>query len=63
MESIGIPSIVAPGKGRTFNAECYRENTLAALTELQPEDEGRKVVGNADNGNAHTAQNVGLLRR
>jgi hypothetical protein len=45
---------VAPRKGCTFNAEYYRDNILAALTQLQPE--GRKVVGNADNGKAHTAQ-------
>jgi hypothetical protein len=53
---LGFPLIVAPRKGRTFDAEYYRDDILAALTQLQSEGEGRKVVGNADNGKAHTAQ-------
>jgi hypothetical protein len=39
-----------------FNTEYYRDNILAALTQLQPEDDGRKLVVHADNAKAHTAQ-------
>jgi hypothetical protein len=53
---LGFPLIVAFPKGGTFNAEDYRENILAALTQLQPEDNGRKIVVHADNARAHTAQ-------
>jgi transposase len=35
--------------GRTFNPEYYRENVFAALTQFQPEDDGRKLVVHADN--------------
>jgi hypothetical protein len=48
--------IVALPKGRTFNAEYYRDNILAALTQLQAEDDGRKLVVHADNARAHTGQ-------
>jgi hypothetical protein len=41
---LGFPLIVALPKGSTFNAEYYRDNTLAALTQLQPENDGRKLV-------------------
>jgi hypothetical protein len=51
-----FPLIVALPKGRTFNAEYYRDDMLAALTQFQPEDEGRKLVVHADNAKAHTAQ-------
>jgi hypothetical protein len=47
---------VALPKGCTFNAEYYRDNIFAALTQLQPEDDGRKLVVHADNARAHTAQ-------
>jgi transposase len=53
---LGFPLIVALPKGRTFNAEYYRENILAALTQLQPVDDGTKLVVHADNARAHTAQ-------
>jgi transposase len=56
MESIGFPLIVALPNGRTLNAEYYCNNVLAALTQLQPEDDGRKFVVHADNAKAHTAQ-------
>jgi hypothetical protein len=36
--------MVALPKGRAFNAEYYRNNAFAALTQLQPEDDGRKLV-------------------
>jgi hypothetical protein len=52
---LGFPLIVALPKGCTFNAEYYRYNTLAALTQLQPEDDERKFVIHADNARAHTA--------
>jgi hypothetical protein len=42
---LGILLIVALPKWRTFNAEYYRDNILAALAQLQPEDNGRKLVG------------------
>jgi hypothetical protein len=45
-------------KGRTFNTEYYRDNILAALTQLRPEDDRRKLVIHADNTRVHTAQNV-----
>jgi histone-lysine N-methyltransferase SETMAR len=47
---------VALPKGRTFNAEYYCDTVLAALTQLQPEDDGRKLVVHADNVRAHTVQ-------
>jgi hypothetical protein len=56
MESIGFPLIVALPKGRTFNAEYYRDNILAAMTQCQPEDDGRKLVVHADNERADTVQ-------
>jgi hypothetical protein len=31
---LGFPLIVALPKGRTFNAEYYRDNIFAALTQL-----------------------------
>jgi hypothetical protein len=43
-------------KGRTFNAEYDRDNILAALTQFEPQDDGRKLVVRADNARAHTAQ-------
>jgi transposase len=48
---------VALPKERTFNAEYYRDNIFAALTQLQPEDDGRKLVVHADNVKAHITQN------
>jgi hypothetical protein len=52
---LGFTLVVALPKGRTFNAEYYRDNILAALAQLQPEDDGRKLVVHADNARAHTA--------
>jgi hypothetical protein len=52
----GFPLIMALPKGRIFNAEYYRDDILAALTQLQREDDGRKLVVHADNARAHTAQ-------
>jgi hypothetical protein len=53
---LGFPLIVALPKGRTFNAEYYRDNILGELTQLQPEDDGRRLVVHADNTRAHTGQ-------
>jgi transposase len=53
---LGFPLIVELPKGSTFNTEYYRDNILAALTQLQPEDDGRKLVAHADNARAYTAQ-------
>jgi histone-lysine N-methyltransferase SETMAR len=47
-----FPLIVALPKGGTFNVEYYCDNVLAALTQLQPEDDGRKLVVHADNAGA-----------
>jgi hypothetical protein len=52
---LGFPLIVALSKGPIFNAEYYRDNILAALTQLQPDDDGRKLVVHVDNAKAHTA--------
>jgi hypothetical protein len=52
----GFSLIVALPKGRTFNAEYYRDNILAALTQVQPEDDGRKLVVHTGNTRTHTAQ-------
>jgi hypothetical protein len=51
-----FPLIVTLPNGCTFNAEDYRDNILAVLTQLQPEDDGRKLVVHANNARAHTAQ-------
>jgi hypothetical protein len=51
-----FPLIVALPKGHTFNAEYYHDNILTALTQLQPEDDGRKLIVHADNARAHTTQ-------
>jgi hypothetical protein len=53
---LGFPLIVILHKGHTFNAEYYRDNILATLTQFQPEDDWRKLVVHADNAKAHTAQ-------
>jgi hypothetical protein len=49
---LGFPLIVALPKGRTFNAKYYCDNILAALTQLQPEDDGRQLVVHDDNATA-----------
>jgi hypothetical protein len=41
---------------RTFNSEYYCDNILATTTQLQPEDDRRKLVVHADNARAHIAQ-------
>jgi histone-lysine N-methyltransferase SETMAR len=53
---LGFHLIVALPKGYTFNAEYYRDNILAAVTQPQSDDDGRKLVVHADNARAHTAQ-------
>jgi histone-lysine N-methyltransferase SETMAR len=58
---LGFNLIVALPKGCTFNAEYYRDNILAALTQLQPEDDERKLVVYAHNAKAHTAQKCRTL--
>jgi hypothetical protein len=51
---LGFSFIVALLKGCSFNAEYYRDNILAALTQFQLEDDWRKLVVHADNAGAHT---------
>jgi histone-lysine N-methyltransferase SETMAR len=51
-----LPLIAPLPMRRTFNAEYYRDNILAALTQLQPEDDERKLVVHADSAKACTAQ-------
>jgi transposase len=53
---LGFPLIVALPMGRTFNAEYSRDNIFAALTQLQTEDDGRKLGVHADNARAHITQ-------
>jgi histone-lysine N-methyltransferase SETMAR len=53
---LGFPLVVALPKGSAFNGEYSRDNILAALTQFQPEEDGRKLVVHADNARAHTAQ-------
>jgi hypothetical protein len=53
---LGFPLIVELPKGRTFNAEYYRDNIIVPLTEFQPEDDERKLIVHVDNGRVHTAQ-------
>jgi histone-lysine N-methyltransferase SETMAR len=53
---LGFPLIVALPKGRTFNTEYTHDNIFAALTQLQPEEDGRKLVVHADNARTRTAQ-------
>jgi hypothetical protein len=60
---LGFPLIVALSKRRTFNAEYYRDNILAALARFQPEDDRRKLILHADNARAHTARNVELFAK
>jgi hypothetical protein len=47
---------VAHPKGDNFNPEYSRDNILAALTQLQPEDDGRKLDVHAENARVRTAQ-------
>jgi hypothetical protein len=61
--SLGFPLIVALPKGRTSNAEYYRDNVLAALTQLQREDDGRQFIIHADNARDHLLQNVELFAK
>jgi hypothetical protein len=51
-----FPLIVALPKGPIFNAEYYGDNIIVELTQLQPEDDGRKLVVHADNERADTVQ-------
>jgi hypothetical protein len=53
---LGFPLIAALPKGRTFNAEYYRDNILVALAQFQPEDDEGKLVVHADNARVHVAQ-------
>jgi hypothetical protein len=52
---LGFPLIMASPKGHTFNAEYYRDNIWASLTQLQRENNERKFVVHADNARAHAA--------
>jgi hypothetical protein len=51
-----FPLIVALPKGRTFHTEHYHDNVLVALTQRQPEDDGRKLAVHADNKRADIVQ-------
>jgi histone-lysine N-methyltransferase SETMAR len=53
---LGFPLILPLPKGRAFSAEYYRGNIFAPLIQLQPEDNGRKLVVHTENARAHTAQ-------
>jgi hypothetical protein len=56
MESIGIFLDRGTSLRAHFNAEYYYDHILAALTQLQPEADGRKFVVHAYNAGAHIAQ-------
>jgi hypothetical protein len=43
-------------KGRTCNAEDYRDNILTALLPLRPLVDGRRLMIHADNARPHTSQ-------
>jgi hypothetical protein len=58
-----FPLILALLKGCTFNAEYYRNNVLAALTQFHPEDDGRRLVVHADNARGHTVQKIELFAK
>jgi hypothetical protein len=60
---LGFPLIVALPKDRTFNTKYYRDNILAALTQLQPEDEGRKFVVHANSAKFTLLKNVELFTK
>jgi hypothetical protein len=60
---LGFPLIAALPKERTFNAEYYRDNILAALTQLRPGDDGRKFVVHADNARLTVLKNVELFAK
>jgi transposase len=53
---LGFPLIGELSKGRTFRAEYERDNIITVLTQLQSEDDGRKLVAHADNAKTHTAR-------
>jgi hypothetical protein len=60
---LGLPLIVALSKGGTFNTEYYRHNILSALTQLQPEDDGSKLIVRAENAKAHTVQKCRIFAK
>jgi hypothetical protein len=60
---LGFPLIVALPKGRTFNAECCRDNILEALIQLRREDDRRKLVVYIDKIRVHTAQNCRIFAK
>jgi hypothetical protein len=60
MESLGFPLIMALPNRRTFDAEYYRDNILAALTQFQPEDDRRKLVVHTDNARVPLLKSVEL---
>jgi hypothetical protein len=59
--SLELHVLNALPKGRTFDAEYYRDNTLTALVSLRPEAGERKPVTHVDNARGHTAQK-GIVR-
>jgi hypothetical protein len=61
MNPLGFSLIVAPPKGRIFNAEYYRDNILAALTQLQPEDDEKNLVVHVNNARDHATQKCGTF--
>jgi histone-lysine N-methyltransferase SETMAR len=48
-------------KGRSFNAEYYRDNILTELIQFRPEAGERYLVIHVDNPRPHTAQNCGTF--
>jgi hypothetical protein len=58
-----FPLIVASPKRRTFDAEYYHDNFFAALTQFQPQDDGRKLVVHADMQGLTLLKNVELFAK
>jgi hypothetical protein len=50
-------------RGKTFNAERYRDNILAGLIPLRPEAGGRELVSDADNAMRFAQLEYGLITR
>jgi transposase len=55
--ALGFHLVEALPKGRSFNAEYYRDNILTELIRLRPQAGERNLVIHADNASLHTAQN------
>jgi hypothetical protein len=53
---LGFHVLEALPKGRTFDADCYRDNSLTELVPRRPEGNGRKHIIHSEDARAHRAQ-------